>query len=242
MRPATACGRRCWRRTILPDRRSRSTACRATITRSAKRRICRDSPHGLGESWEIMPTSYKPYPCGFVVHPVIDCVLDWRREHPAAVVEKVVVTGNPLMAARADRPDISTGRESQVSVQHAVAAALTLRQGRPRTIHRCLRARPARAGAAPARSAWCATQESSDHRRRCRDHDGRRRHVHNLTQHAARGSDANPMSDRDLEEKLRDAASSWNPRHDIAPLIEAIWRSTRATDVSRLAAMTVPRG
>ncbi len=44
--------------------------------------------------------------------------------HPAAAVAKVVVTGNPLLAARADRPDISTGRESQVSVQHAVAAAL----------------------------------------------------------------------------------------------------------------------
>jgi len=38
---------------------------------------------GLGESWEIMPTSYKPYPCGFVLHPVLDCVLDWRRDNPA---------------------------------------------------------------------------------------------------------------------------------------------------------------
>ena len=37
---------------------------------------------GLGESWEIIATSYKPYPCGFVMHPVLDCVLDWRRENP----------------------------------------------------------------------------------------------------------------------------------------------------------------
>ena len=79
---------------------------------------------GLGESWEIMATSYKPYPCGFVIHPVLDCVLDWRRDHPAAEVTRIVVRGNPLLAARTDRPDISTGRESQVSVQHAVAAAL----------------------------------------------------------------------------------------------------------------------
>src|SRR5207344_625785 len=28
----------------------------------------------LGESFEIMATSYKPYPCGFVIHPVLDCV------------------------------------------------------------------------------------------------------------------------------------------------------------------------
>jgi 2-methylcitrate dehydratase PrpD len=36
---------------------------------------------GLGEGWEIMATSYKPYPCGFVIHPVLDCVLDWRRDN-----------------------------------------------------------------------------------------------------------------------------------------------------------------
>ena len=79
---------------------------------------------GLGESWEIMATSYKPYPCGFVIHPVLDCVLDWRRDNPAAEVTRVVVRGHPLLSDRTDRPDISTGRESQVSVQHAVAAAL----------------------------------------------------------------------------------------------------------------------
>src|SRR3984957_16803658 len=79
---------------------------------------------GWGESWQIMATSYKPYPCGFVIHPVLDCVLDWRRDNPAADVARVVVRGNPLLSVRADRPDISTGRESQVSVQHAVAAAL----------------------------------------------------------------------------------------------------------------------
>ncbi len=49
-----------------------------------RRPICRWSPMGWGESWEIMATSYKPYPCGFVIHPVLDCVLDWRRDHPAA--------------------------------------------------------------------------------------------------------------------------------------------------------------
>jgi 2-methylcitrate dehydratase PrpD len=79
---------------------------------------------GLGESWEILATSYKPYPCGFVIHPVLDCVLDWRRANPKAEVARVVVRGNPLLSDRTDRPDISTGRESQVSVQHAVAAAL----------------------------------------------------------------------------------------------------------------------
>src|SRR5260370_36156863 len=66
----------------------------------------------------------KPYPCGFVIHPVLDCVLDWRRDHPTEAIERVVVRGHPLLSHRTDRPDVSTGSESQVSVQHAVAAAL----------------------------------------------------------------------------------------------------------------------
>ena len=41
---------------------------------------------GLGETWEILKTSYKPYPCGFVLHPVLDCVLDWRRDNPGCRV------------------------------------------------------------------------------------------------------------------------------------------------------------
>jgi 2-methylcitrate dehydratase PrpD len=61
---------------------------------------------GLSDSWEVMKTAYKPYPCGFVVHPVLDCVLDWRREYPQAVVEKVTVTIRSL-------PRAPTGRTFQ---------------------------------------------------------------------------------------------------------------------------------
>jgi len=61
---------------------------------------------------------------GFVIHPVLDCVLDWRHDNPKAEIVRIVVRGNPLLGDRADRPDVSTGRESQVSVQHAAAVAL----------------------------------------------------------------------------------------------------------------------
>lgn len=193
---------------------------------------------GFGDTWEILKTSYKPYPCGFVVHPVLDCVLDWRRAHPDAVVESVTVTGNPLMVARADRPNISTGRESQVSVQHVVAAALlTGKAGLDQFTDACvgdprvqaLRRKVSVTGdASIATTAAVVAITTADRR------------VHNLTQDAARGSDANPMSDRDLEDKLRDAAAGWEPRHDIAPLLEAIWHVDDSDDVARLAAMTVP--
>src|SRR6266849_369720 len=81
---------------------------------------------GLGETWEVNNNSLKPYPAGFVIHPLLDCALDWRRQHPGAAVDRIAVRGNPLLLQRTDRPDVATGRESQVSLQHAVAAALVL--------------------------------------------------------------------------------------------------------------------
>ena len=81
---------------------------------------------GLGRTWEVNDNSLKPYPAGFVIHPLLDCALDWRRQHPGVAVERVAVRGNPLLLQRTDRPAVATGRESQVSLQHAVAAALVL--------------------------------------------------------------------------------------------------------------------
>src|SRR5580698_3845483 len=148
---------------------------------------------GLGESWEIMATSYKPYPCGFVIHPVLDCVLGWRRDNPEARVEKVVVTGNPLLGARTDRPDISTGRESQVSVQHAVAAALvTGKAGLDQFTDACARdpkVLALRSKVEVLRDAAFSTIAAGVE---ITTVDGA---THRLSKSAARGSDVNPMSD-----------------------------------------------
>jgi 2-methylcitrate dehydratase PrpD len=194
---------------------------------------------GFGESWEIMATSYKPYPCGFVIHPVLDCVLDWRRDHPAADVTRVVVRGNPLLGVRTDRPDISTGRESQVSVQHAVAAALvTGRAGLDRFTDACVRdadvaalRRKVEVLRDPTFSTVAAAVDITTA-------DGT---VHQLSQAAARGSDVNPLDDADLEEKLRTVAAGWDPLYDTRPLISAIWAIDESADVSKLASLAVPR-
>jgi 2-methylcitrate dehydratase PrpD len=194
---------------------------------------------GLGERWEIAQNSLKPYPCGFVIHPFLDCVLDWRRAHPTAAVARVVLRGNPLLSARTDRPDISTGRESQVSVQHAVAAALVLGQaGLDQFTNACARdpqviamrrkvtvtRDPAIATSAAQIELWTT--------------DGTK---HALSTPAARGSPSNPMSDKDIADKLRTIAAGWCPGHDVEPLIDAVWALEHSSDVSTLLALTVPR-
>ncbi len=35
----------------------------------------------LKREWEILNTDYKPYPCGHISHPYMDCALRLRREH-----------------------------------------------------------------------------------------------------------------------------------------------------------------
>jgi 2-methylcitrate dehydratase PrpD len=191
---------------------------------------------GWGDRWEIMATSYKPYPCGFVIHPVLDCVLDWRGDNPAAATARVVVRGHPLLSIRADRPEISTGREAQVSVQHAVAAALVFGTvGLDQFTDACVRdpkVLELRSKVEVLRDESFATIAAAVE---IITADGT---THKLVQPAARGSDINPLSDHDLEEKLRMAAAGWKQSYDASPLIDAIWAVDKSADVSSLASMT----
>lgn len=81
---------------------------------------------GLGQTWELLRNTYKPYPCGVVLNPVIEAALDLVAEGAGPDgLTHAIVTGHPLLAERADRPKIRSGREAQVSAQHAVAVALS---------------------------------------------------------------------------------------------------------------------
>src|SRR5262249_59524687 len=49
---------------------------------------------------------------------------------------------------------------------------------------------------------------------------------------AARGSLARPLTDREIEDKLRSLAAGWCATHNIQPLIDTIWALDRADDAS----------
>jgi hypothetical protein len=67
--------------------------------------------------------------------------------------------------------------------------------------------------------------------------DGRR---YVRSQSAARGSDSNPLSDVELENKLREAASQWPRGRGVEPLIDAIWNLEKRPDTASLLALAVP--
>jgi 2-methylcitrate dehydratase PrpD len=75
---------------------------------------------GLGQRWELLNVSYKPYPCGVVLHALIDACLEFKNKNP----ERLVVTLHPLAIERTDRPEPRNAIEARLSAQHAVAVAL----------------------------------------------------------------------------------------------------------------------
>ena len=74
---------------------------------------------GLGTDWEMTRVAYKPYPCGVVLHALIDACLAHRDELRAA--REITVALHPLAIERADRPAPRDSIEARLSAQHAVA-------------------------------------------------------------------------------------------------------------------------
>ena len=95
---------------------------------------------------------------------------------PARRSRRCRARGNPLLLQRTDRPEITTGRESQVSLQHAVAAALVRgKAGLAQFTDACV-ADPAIS--ALRRKVEVAAAPPLDHRRRDGHRHRRRPHPH----------------------------------------------------------------
>ena len=166
---------------------------------------------GLGDSYEILLNTYKPFACGIVIHPAIDGCIQLRNEHglTAGDIERVELGVHPLVLELTGKKNPQTGLDGKFSVYHSVAVAII--QGRagepqysdtavhdPATI--ALRDRvTARVDPAVSSAAvWIAMTLK----------DGRR--LEKQVEHAI-GSVARPMTDRDLDEKFAGLADGVLP-------------------------------
>jgi 2-methylcitrate dehydratase PrpD len=194
---------------------------------------------GLGETWELRANTHKPYPCGVVLFPVIDACLDLRAQNPGLSLDAITdikVEGHSLLRERTDRPAVTTGREAQVSTQHSVAVALI--QGL--------------AGVAQFEDAVVISPDIVALRSKVhvRERPGTPVEAANVTVtlvdgrtlhsfvEQGRGTPKCPMSDTDIEAKVKELASYGCPTLDPSPLIDAIWSldgSPDAGSVMRLA-------
>ncbi|MEM5403409.1 MmgE/PrpD family protein [Paraburkholderia unamae] len=193
---------------------------------------------GLGSDWALRANTYKPYPCGVVLNPVIDACLALHREARCALdaIEAVELRGHPLVRERTDRPDVRTGREAQVCAQHAVAIALARgRAGLPEFSNAAVAEPDIRAFGKRLRFADDASYSVEAAAVTLVLRTGQR-----MTKRidAARGSLAAPLDDTALEAKLRDLAAFGGAGVVPELLLAQLWtldEAPDAADVMRLA-------
>lgn len=80
---------------------------------------------GLGTRFEILRNTYKPYPCGIVIHPIIDACLQLRREKglDAAKIASVAIQASPGAMALCNRRNPKDELQAHVSLHHWTAVA-----------------------------------------------------------------------------------------------------------------------
>src|SRR5437763_9206114 len=81
---------------------------------------------GLGETYEVMLNSYKPFACGIVIHPAIDACVQLKRENELSgnEVERVELSVAPLVLELTGKRTPQVGLEGKFSVFHSSAVAL----------------------------------------------------------------------------------------------------------------------
>ncbi len=195
----------------------------------------------LGTRWEVLRNIHKPYPGGVVLFPVIDACMQFLEDGVFDVdaISKITIYGHPLLRQRADRPNVTTGREAQVSAQHAVAAVL-------RSAEAGLKQFTDDAVADPGNLAFRKKIFMEDQdgiavagvRMVIATADGR---THEIVIDGARGTDARPLTDEEIETKFRTLSSAYAPDCPRAhELIDAVWSLDGADDASALMKMARP--
>ncbi len=192
----------------------------------------------LGESWEILVNTYKPFACGIVIHPTIDGCLQLKREGlDPADIERVSLAVHPLVLELTGKRTPETGLEGKFSVYHAAAAALIEGDGGEHQFSdRCVRD-PAVIDLRDRVTAAIEPGMASDAARtEVKLRDGRT--LAREVPHAI-GSLARPMTDADLEAKFRGLAVEVLGAGRTEALIRLCWSLgdlADAADIARAAA------
>jgi 2-methylcitrate dehydratase PrpD len=176
----------------------------------------------LGERWSFARNTCKPYPCGVVMHAVIDACLALRAEHglDAQRVDRVTVRGDALLIARGDRV-VRDERDARVSIHHCAAVALARgAAGLAEFTARCV-AEPAIAAlrhrVVAERDDTLPTGAATV---TVRTTEGAR---YDTTVRDARGSLARPLGDADVEAKVHDCVAAGGSGCDAGALTDAVW-------------------
>lgn len=178
---------------------------------------------GLGESWEIVSNSYKPYACGVVIHPAIDGCIQLRNQHKLRLddVARIELKVHPLVQELCATREPRAGLEGKFSIFHSCAAAILLGEGGEAAYSDAIVRNPAVIRLRDQVTAEVQAGVKADQVRiRMTLKDGRV--LETFVEHCV-GSVANPMSDADLEAKFRAQCKGILPAVQADKLIGLCW-------------------
>jgi 2-methylcitrate dehydratase PrpD len=190
---------------------------------------------GLGERFELLRNTYKPYPCGIVIHPIIDACLQLRREHAldAQQIRHVAIKASPGAMALCNRRNPQDEMQAHVSLHHWVAIAFLRGSARiqdmdtetavrdPAVAEFQARVDAEEDGAVAADAAEVTVTTS----------DGMR---HSTRIDHCLGSASRPMTNAELQEKFVGMAEPVLGKDRTANLIAIAWDIEAATDAGAL--------
>lgn len=187
----------------------------------------------LLQSWKVEANAYKPYPCGAVLHPVIDAVLDLRRQGASLeALDRLHVRISPLAARIAAPRHPESPSRSKFSAEHV--AALALADGKV-DVAGFSEGRVGAADIVALRDRIFVEPDpalqTEQAAARFISKDGRQ---FVATIQAARGSSRNPMTDRELSKKLIRCAAPAVGAVAAKELCRLAWHVETLSDVRAL--------
>ena len=188
----------------------------------------------LGERWELTMNGLKPYACGVVNHPLIDAMVALRNnpQITADAVASVQARVHPLVLELVDRPNPRVGLEGKFSYQHSMAVGLLDGAAFPAQY---TDARVSDLQVARLRDCIEATidqsmaEDSAEVTITLKDGRAFTERVDHAT-----GAPENPLTDRQLDDKLRALAGDVMPQSQVEQLLADLWDLDRADNVSQV--------
>lgn len=194
----------------------------------------------LGDEFALRGNTYKPFPCGLVIHPIIDACIQLRERYLINPVNigAVRLMVAPLVRDLCDKRNITTGLEGKFSAYHAAAIGLSC----------------GKAGLNEFTDAIVNDTQISSLRKRVEaiaDNsipescvkvevdmiDGQRYFM--ALDHAI-GDLTRPLSDAQLEAKFREQAGSLSVKQ-VDELIKSCWEIEHEYNMGRLVRLTIPQ-
>lgn len=196
---------------------------------------------GLGTRYEAALNTYKPFACGIVIHPAIDAAIQLRNEHKltASQIARVDLKVHPLVLELTGKKTPQIGLEGKFSIYHSVAVALIEgAAGERQYSDRAVRDPQVVALRSKVVALVDPAIKPEQVDMTITLTDGRK--LHKFIAHAI-GSLEVPMSDKQLEAKLRDLAEGILPTAQVDALIASCWNVAQLPSAATIAQGAVQR-